>query len=41
VDLKQTLLEVLTMPNHIIPQYPVLKVVSTDNEFREAFLKEI
>jgi hypothetical protein len=41
VELKQTLLEVLVMPNHIIPQYPVLKIVSTDNEFRDAFLKEI
>ena len=41
LDLKMTLLEVLTKPNHFVPQYPVLKVISTDSDFRDAFLNEI
>jgi len=40
-DLKQTLLEVLKHPNHLIPQYPVLKIVSSESDFKESFLKEI
>lgn len=39
--LNQTLLEALQHENHIVPQYPILKVVSTDSDFREAFLNEI
>lgn len=41
-DLKQTLLQVLQHVNHIVPQYPVLKVISKENDdFRDAFLSEI
>jgi hypothetical protein len=29
------------MPNHIIPMYPVLKVICSDNDFRDSFLKQI
>jgi hypothetical protein len=41
IALNQTLLEALQHENHIVPQYPILKVVSTDSDFREAFLNEI
>lgn len=40
-DLNQTLLEVLKHKFHIVPQYPVLKVVAKHSAFREAFLNEI
>jgi hypothetical protein len=36
-----TLLEALVLPNHIIPHYPVLKVISSDSDFKDAFLNEI
>lgn len=39
--MEQTLLEVLQHKHHIIPQYPVLKVVAKKSAFRESFLKEI
>ena len=36
VDIKQTLLEVLQHPNHIVPQYPVFKVICKENDdFKE------
>jgi hypothetical protein len=39
VDLKQTLLQALQHPNHIVPQYPVFKVISRENDdFKDAFL---
>ena len=38
---EQTLLEVLQHKFHIVPQYPVLKVICKGTEFRKAFLKEI
>lgn len=41
LDLKMTLLEALVLPNHIIPHYPVLKVISSDSDFKDAFLNEI
>lgn len=41
IALNQTLLEALQHENHIVPQYPILKVVSTDSDFRDAFLNEI
>ena len=41
LDLKTTLIEALAMPNHIIPMYPVLKVICSDNDFKESFLKQI
>ena len=41
LDLKMTLLEALTQDNHIVPQYPVIKVISSDSDFKDAFLKEI
>ena len=41
-DLKQTLLQVLQHENHIVPQYPVLKVISKANDdCKEAFLSLI
>ena len=39
LDLKMTLLEALALPNHILPMYPVLKVICKDNDFRESFMK--
>jgi hypothetical protein len=41
LDLKMTLLEALQHPNHIVPQYPVLKIICSDNDFRDSFLAEI
>lgn len=39
VELKQTLLQALAHPNHIVPQYPVFKIISRENEdFKDAFL---
>lgn len=40
-ELNQTLLDILEHPNHIMPQYPILKIVSTDTDFKESFLSEI
>ena len=41
IDLKSTLLEAMQHVNHIIPNYPVLKVISNESDFKEAFLNEI
>ena len=42
VDLKSTLLQALGHPNHIVPQYPVFKVISKENDdFKDAFLNQI
>lgn len=41
LELNMTLMECLAQEFHYIPQYPVLKVVSTDSDFRESFLKQI
>lgn len=40
-ELNQTLIDVLGHPNHMMAQYPILKIVSTDTDFRESFLSEI
>ena len=40
-SIEQTLLEVLQHRHHIVPQYPVLKIVCKKTPFREAFLNEI
>ena len=40
-DLSSTILDVLKHPNNIVPQYPVLKIISKENEdFKEIFLNE-
>jgi hypothetical protein len=39
--LDSTLLEVLKHKNHIVPQYPVLKIICKNTAFRESFLNEI
>jgi hypothetical protein len=42
VNLKDTLLSALTHENHIVPQYPVFKIISKENEdFKEMFLGQI
>ena len=41
LDLKQTLLEALQHTNHIIPHYPVFKLISNESDFKDAFLNEI
>jgi len=41
LDLKQTLLSALQHENHMIPQFPLLKIISSDNDFKESFLNEI
>lgn len=42
VNLKDSLLSVLQHENHIVPQYPVFKIVSRESDdFRDAFLGEI
>ena len=41
LDLKMTLLECLQHENHIVPMYPVLKIISSDSDFKDAFLNEI
>ena len=41
LNLGMTILEALAQDNHYIPMYPVLKVVSTDSDFRDSFLKQI
>ena len=40
-SMDSTLLEVLQHRHHIIPQYPVLKIVVKKSAFRETFLNEI
>jgi hypothetical protein len=40
-ELNQTLLDVLKHANHIVPQYPVLKIISKANpDFKESFLNQ-
>ena len=40
--LNATLLSILQHENFIVPQYPVLKIISKENDdFRDAFLGEI
>lgn len=42
IDLKSTLLSVLKHMNYVVPQYPVLKVISRENDdFKDAFLAQI
>jgi hypothetical protein len=39
VNMKETLLDALEHPNHIVPQYPVFKVISKENDdFKDMFL---
>ena len=40
-ELNKTLIEFLAHENHIMAQYPIVKIVSTDTDFRESFLSEI
>ena len=40
-SMDETLLEILKNKFHIVPQYPVLKIVAKNTAHREAFLKEI
>lgn len=40
-SLESTLLQVLQHKFHIVPQYPVLKVICKNTAFRDSFLKEI
>ena len=40
-SLESSLLEVLQHRHHIVPQYPVLKVISKKGGYRESFLNEI
>ena len=41
-DLNATLLSILQHANYIVPQFPVLKVISRENDdFRDSFLGEI
>jgi len=40
-SLESSLLEVLQHRHHIVPQYPVLKIVAKKSPFRESFLNEI
>lgn len=40
-ELNATILDLLKHPNHIVPQYPVLKIISKENEdFKEMFLNQ-
>lgn len=42
VNIKDTLLKVLQHDNYIVPQYPVFKIISKENDdFKEAFLAQI
>lgn len=42
LNMKDTLLKALVHENHIVPQYPALKVISKENDdFRDMFLDEI
>ena len=42
VDLNATLLSVLKHDNYIVPQFPVFKIISKENDdFKDAFLDEI
>ena len=41
-DLNSTLLSILQHPNFIVPQFPILKIISKENDdFRDCFLDEI
>lgn len=40
VNVNDTLLSVLQHPNYIVPQFPVLKIISRENDdFRDMFLE--
>lgn len=39
--LNDKLIDVLSQPNYIVPQFPILKIISSDSDFKEAFLNEI
>ena len=41
LNLNMTLIEALTQANHIVPQYPVIKVISSDSDYKDSFLAEI
>ena len=41
-NLNDTLVKILKHPNYIVPQFPVFKIISRENDdFKEAFLNEI
>ena len=40
-NLKDTIMDIVCQANYIVPLYPILKIVSTDSDFRESFLNEI
>lgn len=41
-NLNDTLLSILKHPNYIVPQFPVFKIISKENDdFRDCFLDEI
>ena len=42
VNLNDKLLSILQHPNYAVPQFPVFKIISRENDdFKEAFLSEI
>jgi len=42
VNIKDTLLKALQHDNYIVPQYPVFKIISKENDdFKDAFLAQI
>ena len=41
VALNETLIKILQNSNYIIPQYPILKIISNESDFKDSFLKEI
>ena len=41
-NLNDTLLQILKHPNYVVPQFPVFKIISRENDdFKESFLNEI
>lgn len=40
-NLNDTLMDIVSQPNYIVPQYPILKVISNESDFKESFLNEI
>ena len=40
-SLKDTIMDIVCQPNYIVPQYPILKIISSDSDFKESFLNEI
>ena len=41
VNLNSTLLEVLQHKFYIMPQYPVLNIISSKSDFKDSFLNQI